>query len=365
MDDMESKEFRADLYHLWVQYRSKGQKAELWSPILTCIRRNKNEDKYFRSFIHEFVAHWRSQLGLDAVHSRDDIGHMRGPNLFRLPEEFLPTVSKYFHKDILRLEKKYVRVGEYNEGLRQASMQCLVAGCRLLQSLYDPYGFWEKRVKRSCHMESHNLDFQAASLHVQLVPFLYDSLEGPSAVIEEEEAAIELLNILGAILCGSKVNAIRVTCPASLDILQTVLSWPSVTPKTQIPAVYCFAAMAHSILTSAPNERQMEIGTLLERYQACILSLAININTNPDQVSTLILAVESVAHMMEVHSSEARNALQEAVFRVGILETLVDILKDSKAVNLPGNASTAARSISCGIFSHSFVRTRFRDSTLS
>ena len=34
-----------------------------------------------------------------------------------------------------------------------------------------------------------------------------DSLEGPSGVIEEEEAAIELLNILGAILCGSKVGS--------------------------------------------------------------------------------------------------------------------------------------------------------------
>ncbi|XP_068150111.1 LOW QUALITY PROTEIN: neurobeachin-like protein 1 [Drosophila tropicalis] len=325
---------KKDIYSLWVQYTTK------------------NDETYFREFVARFVAIWRSQLQLDFQADTCPLWHEvkpdSGPHLGRLPDELLPAIGKFII--VARDSIDTAETGPTDETIEQVAIliECLVIICRhfdnilaiikyeykpnliailskvfkqqmekrqisaamshlfcsfsaFLEVMYDPYLTWRSFL-RGHKADYSRLPYKPHSVHVEIVPFIYDCFQ-EEQVLRFADIGESLLNILGAVVCGSQKslnaistsysnrntnaltslnapclgdkqlldcdnlrNGMRAICPATVSIIMNILGrWES--PKSlRNAALNCYALMVIVLQKSSPEERQIDLVTLIELY---------------------------------------------------------------------------------------------------
>ncbi|XP_052847788.1 neurobeachin-like protein 1 isoform X5 [Drosophila gunungcola] len=330
---------KKDIYNLWVQYTTK------------------NDETHFRQFVARFVAIWRSQLQLDfqaeSCPMWNEVLPDSGPHLGRLPDELLPAIGKFIivARDACETEGKL-----QEEAIEQVAIlvDCLVIVCRhfdnilavikyeykpnliailsrvfkqqmelpqavpaishlfssfsaFLEVMYDPYLTWRSFV-RGQTADYSSLSYKPHSVHVEIVPFIYDCFQ-EEKLIRYAEMGESLLNILGAVICGSQLqlkvqksvnstsstltnrntnalttsslapcsgdglldcdnlrNGMKAICPATVSITMSILrQWESASKLRRV-ALQCYALMVIVLQKSSPEERQIDLVTLVQLY---------------------------------------------------------------------------------------------------
>ncbi|XP_069696226.1 neurobeachin-like protein 1 isoform X2 [Periplaneta americana] len=348
---MESKR---DIYHLWVQYTTK------------------NEEDFFRQFVKGFVAIWESQLDLDWSRLPDccPVKHDSGPHLSRLPEELLPAIGKFMYLAKEETEKKslnseslkkvellvrclivicrnfdnipliascdYVsqavgiaatiihRLVEDNADFGEAGPSFFVHFCHFLECLYDPYFTW-RLFLAGIRTDFEKLPLQPALLHVEVVPFVYDCFQTP--LIEQfPQLSTELVHVLGAVISGAQHNALRAICPATVNIVMGVVSHSKANTDVRRTAIQCFVMMVQVLDKSSPDQRQIEVGTIIQLYQDSMMELFMNdwVGKTSQTLCEVVSALRSL-----LTDPRTQEQIQRVMIDNHMLDTIITIIEES------------------------------------
>ncbi|KNC29634.1 hypothetical protein FF38_00632 [Lucilia cuprina] len=300
---------KKDIYNLWVQYTTK------------------NEESYFREFIERFVSIWQSQLSLDFNSEQCPYWHEvkpdSGPHLGRLPDELLPAIGKF-----IIVASDSCQNGEISEEtIRQIAIlvDCLIIVCRhfdnilaiikyeyksnliailtnvfqqvshlfrsfaqFLEVMYDPYLTWRSFLRNN-FADYKKLPYKPHSVHVEIIPFIYDCFQH-NDITKYPDIGESLIHTLGAIICGSQKtlaainlknlkntgdgvhtcdnlrNGMRAICPATVSVLIKILSQWETNNNLRIVTLRCCALMIIVLQKSSPEERQIDLVTLIKLY---------------------------------------------------------------------------------------------------
>ncbi|XP_044313954.1 neurobeachin-like protein 1 isoform X2 [Drosophila rhopaloa] len=371
---------KKDIYNLWVQYTTK------------------NDETHFRQFVARFVAIWRSQLQLDFQAENcpmwNEVQPDSGPHLGRLPDELLPAIGKFIivARDACETEGKLEE-----EDIEQVAIlvDCLVIVCRhfdnilavikyeykpnliailsrvfkqqmelpqavpaishlfssfsaFLEVMYDPYLTWRSFV-RGHSADYTRLSYKPHSVHVEIVPFIYDCFQ-EEKLIRYAEMGESLLNILGAVICGSQRNGMKAICPATVSITMSILrQWESANKLRRV-ALQCYALMVIVLQKSSPEERQIDLVTLVQLYCDALQELLatkhfdsgdanFDIASDADQDVAIDMAALSstVAAVKFFVAGDA--AVSEAIADSNLLELLTSLPKLIKPWNITHSSS--------------------------
>eukprot|EP00058_Branchiostoma_floridae_P012964 XP_002598452.1 hypothetical protein BRAFLDRAFT_83269 [Branchiostoma floridae] len=152
------------------------------------------------------------------------------------------------------------------------------------ECLYDPYHNWRHELL-GMKVDISRQKFRPALLNVEVIPFFYDCLHRYESCLSIEIKS-RLLHMFGAIMAGSQNliwqayftgklenNALLAVSPASLEVLFTILSSgsPAWQPEgddlefTDL-ALKCLVKMVHTVHASSPEQRQVEVSSILEGF---------------------------------------------------------------------------------------------------
>ncbi|KAH9489603.1 Neurobeachin-like protein 1 [Bulinus truncatus] len=149
-----------------------------------------------------------------------------------------------------------------------------------LECLYDPYFVWRKRLK-GWTVDVERLISQPALVHNEVIPFFHECFQKPSL---SQELQLSLLNMFGAVMSGSQVNAIRTVTPATLDVLLSLLSGKADCCSCisdshffdlQQVILRCLVIMIHTIHCCSPDE--VEVPEVFSSFLEVMFSLTAGI----------------------------------------------------------------------------------------
>uniref|UniRef100_A0A0K8W1H1 Neurobeachin-like protein 1 n=1 Tax=Bactrocera latifrons TaxID=174628 RepID=A0A0K8W1H1_BACLA len=370
---------KKDIYNLWVQYTTK------------------NDESHFREFIERFVSIWKCQLPVDF--DRDDLPLWHevrpdsGPHLGRLPDELLPAIGKFII--IARDTSENGTLDD--EQIRQIAVlvDCLVIICRhfdnilaiikyeyksnliailantfkecmtrqqvpmevvhlfrsfsqFLEVMYDPYLTWRSFL-RGAYADFHKIPYKPHTVHVEIVPFIYDCFQREE--LTKFPAIGEcLVNALGAVICGSQRNGMRAICPATVSVIMKIIAqWESASELRTV-ALKCCALMIVVLQKSSPEERQIDLVTLIQLYCDALQTLLTTDHflsgnsvafeiANDDAASDVIVDVNALAATVEnvclfLVDVVKAHVICEAISETALVDTLISIPKQIKGWNM-------------------------------
>ncbi|XP_075227690.1 neurobeachin-like protein 1 [Lycorma delicatula] len=376
-----SMETKKDIYLSWVYYTTK------------------NEESYFRHFVKGFVTIWESQLQLnwskpDILPDWTKVKHDTGPHLSRLPEELLPAIGKFIYiaKDnsdqrkltqegisevdllircLIAISRNFDNIPliascdyvSHSVAIASAVIQKMVGGtcnfenealefclslCHLLECLYDPYFTW-RHFSPSVKVPLDKLIFQPATLHVEVIPFIYDCFQ-TDLVNRYPILAIELLHVLGAVVSGAEstllllgstegdgdlqkgegYNALRSVCPATASIVMSVVSSPNSSSDIRLVALQGFVTMIKVLHSTLPPERQIEISTLMDLFKESFSKMLTeewkNKFSEENQILVLLTQMVNTVRSLLTMSSLGLYSLHQYIVNSNVIDNLLNAL---------------------------------------
>uniref|UniRef100_A0AAZ3PC80 Neurobeachin-like protein 2 n=1 Tax=Oncorhynchus tshawytscha TaxID=74940 RepID=A0AAZ3PC80_ONCTS len=154
-------------------------------------------------------------------------------------------------------EKEMVDQTQAEEFVRHSLAFC--------ESLYDPYRNWRHRTcgYTKSTVEKSRQKHKAAPLTVEFVPFFYQCFQESEHLKDSLKCC--LLHLFGAIVAGGQRNALLAISPATMEVL--LRDWDSEAPdRKSLLTLGCLREVVHSLLASSSDQRQVEIGSVLENY---------------------------------------------------------------------------------------------------
>ncbi|KAL1022209.1 hypothetical protein UPYG_G00023730 [Umbra pygmaea] len=222
------------------------------------------------------------------------------------------------------------------------------------ESLYDPYRNWRHRTcgdQRSA-VERSRQKYRAAPLTVEFVPFFYQCFQESEHLKDSLKCC--LLHLFGAIVAGGQRNALLAISPATIEVLLRVLGdygggdgedWDSEAPdRKALLTLGCLREVVHSLLAGSSDQRQVEIGSVLENYFKLLNSdpAAAAVQQGVKGQKVLGRHWESRFVALQVHMLDTirdmflcldRPVLQAIFLNSNCFEHLTRLLQNSKLVN--------------------------------
>ncbi len=349
---------------------------------------DKSDEKFFRKFVRGFVSQWEAKVSPNwelLVTARLEGDRDEGPRLADLPEELLPALSKFLFVGRDEAEEGALQPGSVERGkdvlkcliiicqcpeniplvasmdfvqqvtqtdtlllqhllemassffgkrakaevsqLRSEIVEFILQSCHLLETIYDPYFRWRAFLcgKKEDVEDVDDIPPTPVALHQETVPFLYESFE--TALADQfPTIAQEMITVFGAAVSGARHNAIRAISPATTKmLLKTVRDSAETSEEVHVGAI-CATAKSIQILHELPmDERQLDIGTVIEQYEQVLTSLAAREGVT---LATLIEGVSMVTRMLNVRRQPTE--LQAALAKNGMIETLLKVIKECR-----------------------------------
>ena len=266
--------------------------------------------------------------------------------------------------------------------LRNEIVAFIVSSCHFFEAMYDPAFRWRAYLSNSSEKsQSTSLIGEVEScpilLHQETIPFLYESFE--TALVDSfPDLAVEMLNVFGAVISGSRHNALRAISPATtkmilktlrkdkkeveeevLNISQTISEadldeegWSTSTGKkskrqhqkqhreekkeTPPPqntstgeelygtAISCSAKSIQVLHETPIHERQLDITIVIEQYQQILKTLS---EKDSIPLSVIIQGVEILSYILETQNS---SALKKLLTKSDLIDTLLTLVKESR-----------------------------------
>ena len=266
--------------------------------------------------------------------------------------------------------------------LRNEIVAFIVSSCHFFEAMYDPAFRWRAYLLNSSEKsQSPSLIGEVEScpilLHQETIPFLYESFE--TALVDSfPDLAVEMLNVFGAVISGSRHNALRAISPATTKmILKTVRKdkkeveeevsnisqtiseadfdeegWSTSTGKkskrqyqkqhreekkeTPPPqtistgeelygtSISCSAKSIQVLHETPIHERQLDISIVIEQYQQILKTLS---EKDSIPLSVIIQGVEILSYILETQNS---SALKKLLTKSDLIDTLLTLVKESR-----------------------------------
>ncbi|XP_050424019.1 neurobeachin-like protein 2 isoform X2 [Adelges cooleyi] len=364
------------IYTYWVQYTTK------------------NEEASFRQFIQGFVAIWEPKLNLKWENTEmclpSVIDPEAGPSLSRLPDELLPAIAKFLYiakdnaekeefskekiveaeyllRSLIVISRNFYNiplltscdyVGEstsvainiihkltseneqYDESTTLSLLSFCHTLCHFLECLYDPYQIW--RCFDSSQMkelDTTKLQYSPSMLHVEVVPFIFDCFETNLAV-KHPLLAAEILNIFGAVVCGSQLfimlsigegpcsivfndlhNALRGVSPPTCTLIMKVISDKNVPLVVKKTALRCFVTVTQVMIQFPPHQCQLDVSTQIE----CLTDALKECTTVEINVPLVLCVIKAIGQSIDLSGVNAEK-LREYVVECKLLEIILNVL---------------------------------------
>ncbi|XP_064646322.1 neurobeachin-like protein 1 isoform X2 [Lineus longissimus] len=343
------------LYQLWMRYMSK------------------NDEEYLQSYLSCFLETYEEFVDLQHKHLNEGFTD-EGPHLTRLPEGILQALSKHLHDCSEKTSTNGVNKDtiEYAEKLTK----CLVIICRnidnvafvasceyvtylvslaistilqlavdespgkeeltsflrhvlhFFECLYDPYFVWRKRLK-GWKVDKKRFRLKPALLHVEVVPFFYECFNNIKLDIVLQT---ELFHVYGGIISGAQHNALRAISPATMDVCMKLLSSNN-TPgptneyrediaKLKELILKCLQRTVHVLHAASPDQRQVEVSTIIEGY----LTVMSRLGTAPETRLALPMLQTMLDSIVDMMTCKDRIGLQAIFAGAGTFESFVSLL---------------------------------------
>ena len=207
------------------------------------------------------------------------------------------------------------------QNLRTSIIEFIVESCHFLETLYDPYFRWRAYLcGKECPAGPED---SPVSLHPETVPFLYESFE--TALVDcFPQIAHEMLTIFGALISGAKHNAIKAISPATTKMLLKTVRDAATSQEIHINAIYVSSRSIKLLHQTPLEERQIELGVLLDQFNQILLSLA------GKEEACLATLVEGVSVLSRTLQGERSAELQEQFARQGLISTLMRVVEECR-----------------------------------
>ncbi|XP_067645670.1 neurobeachin-like protein 1 isoform X2 [Eurosta solidaginis] len=259
---------------------------------------------------------------------------------------------------------------------QQASVQVLYlfrSFSQFLEVMYDPYLTWRSFL-RGVYADYHKIPYKPHTVHVEIVPFIYDCFQ--SAEISKFPAIGEsLINALGAVICGSQKsltslttkspttftgegqavcdnlrNGMRAICPATVSVIMKIISqWESAS-ELRLAALKCCALMVVVLQKSSPEERQIDLVTLIQLYCDALQTLLTTDHfissvsatfeiASDEESSDVIIDVNALTATVEnvclfLVDGVKAEIICEAIAETTLVDALINIPKHIKGWNI-------------------------------
>ncbi|TMW42844.1 hypothetical protein DOY81_012078, partial [Sarcophaga bullata] len=244
---------------------------------------------------------------------------------------------------------------------------------QFLEVMYDPYLTWRSFLRKN-FADYKKLPYKPHSVHVEIIPFIYDCFQH-NEITKYPDIGESLIHILGAIICGSQKtlttinfknlkntgdgvqtcdnlrNGMRAICPATVSVLIKILSQWETSNDLRIVTLRCCALMIIVLQKSSPEERQIDLITLIKLYCDVLDELLKTDNFHGDTVDNFdicsddsdsnnqtidVNALDSTVDNISVFLSDVHSALFicEAIEETNLVDILISIPKYVKDWNL-------------------------------
>uniref|UniRef100_A0A8C2EZY1 Neurobeachin-like protein 2 n=1 Tax=Cyprinus carpio TaxID=7962 RepID=A0A8C2EZY1_CYPCA len=224
----------------------------------------------------------------------------------------------------------------------QSTLQSVVQhGLLLCENLFDPYQTWRRRQEVSM-LERSKYKFSPLVLPEELPLLFHDYLQESELI--PEPLVVRLVHLQGAVISGCKKNGLlSITPQAVKDLMSVLRSWcltPASSPQEPKDprllkmTLRCLTAMIHLLHSSSPNERQVEIRTVLDSYFQLL-----NWNRPPDRQQedmqtwedNLITLLEHMLNAIpEILQCSDRPVLQAIFLNNNCFEHILRLIQNSK-----------------------------------
>ncbi|CAL8247132.1 unnamed protein product [Lota lota] len=218
----------------------------------------------------------------------------------------------------------------------QAVMQY---GLLLCESLFDPYQMWRRCLagEEVSLLERNKYKFRPLPLPEELPALFHESLQESEKI--PDFLTIQLVHLLGAVLCGAKRNGLLSITPHSVEDLFCLLRARCCSPEPKDPRIIrltlqCLTVVIHILHSSSPAERQVEIKTILEGYFQLL-----NWNRPPGggqedrqnwEDSLITLQSHMLTAVPEILQCSDRPALQAVFLNNNCFEHILRLVQNSK-----------------------------------
>lgn len=201
-----------------------------------------------------------------------------------------------------------------------------------LECLYDPGFKWRLSLAEPKIEGSENSQ-NSMDLDMQIVPFIYECFQRQYLHVDIQ---MRLLHLFGGIISGSQTNSLKAICPATVDVLMEVLQ-NRVTEKSHNPAILmrlatlvlqCIVATIQTIHNAMPEERQVEIGAILESYFRILLKPC----DNERHIFIKVAMLDATYRLLSISSDNS--AMQNIFMATGVCKQLVTFIGESTAWSL-------------------------------
>ncbi|XP_061093012.1 neurobeachin-like protein 2 isoform X2 [Conger conger] len=222
------------------------------------------------------------------------------------------------------------------------SLQAVVHhGLLLCESLFDPYQTWRRRLagEEVSLLERSKYKFTPLPLPEELPALLHETLHDSARL--PEVVTMRLVHLQGAIISGSQKNGQScITSLAVRDLMAVLQAWccrdssQPKDPQVLRLTLQCLTAMVHTLHSSSPAQRQVDIRNVLDGYFRVL-----NWNRHPgdgegDRQDWEDGLVTLQAHMLhavpEILQCSDRPALQAIFLNNNCYEHILRLIQNSK-----------------------------------
>ncbi|XP_072905355.1 neurobeachin-like protein 2 isoform X3 [Hemitrygon akajei] len=230
--------------------------------------------------------------------------------------------------------------------------QLTVYALHLCECLFDPYQIWRRQLGGEIisMMERSKYKFAPAVLPQEFNPFFHESFQNSQSL--PKMIQLRLIYLYGAIISGSKQNALLAITSTSVEALMLVLRTSCDTgtqePKDTRPlhvALKCLISMIHILHASSLDQRQVEIKTILEGYFKLLNAdrpvpvLEEGIKTRLED-GFITLRINMLSSISEMLNCKDRPVLQAMFLNNNCFEHIIRLIQNSKVFEKESDSIT-------------------------
>ncbi|XP_055846151.1 neurobeachin-like protein 1 isoform X1 [Episyrphus balteatus] len=230
-------------------------------------------------------------------------------------ENILAVIKYEYKSNLIAILGNVFKHASENKKATPATIQVFKSFSHFLEVMYDPYLTWRSFLK-GIIADYQQLSYKPHSVHVEIIPFIYDCFQNDD-ILRFFEIGGSLIHILGAVVSGSQKtltttvrnksaymsssfgdgidscdhsrNGMRAICPATISVLMKLLAKWETENKLRNVSLKCCALMIMVLQRSSPEERQIELTTIIQLYCDVINQL---LKTEQFKGETFDIAIE-------------------------------------------------------------------------
>ncbi|XP_064410109.1 neurobeachin-like protein 2 [Latimeria chalumnae] len=212
----------------------------------------------------------------------------------------------------------------------------------LCECIFDPYQTWRRQLSGEVvsTTERSKYKFSPAALPEEFCNFFQERFQDIQQLPEVFQ--LRLVHLYGAIISGSKENALLAVTPASVEVLMLVLkSWCCLEkqkpkdPRLLQLTLKCLIGMIHTLHSSSLDQRKVEIRTILDSYFKTLNAdrpiTDLEDGTKAEWEEGLItLRINMLRAIPEMLNCTDRPALQAIFLNNNCFEHIIRLIQNSK-----------------------------------